>query len=134
MRTRTLWTTTLTACLLLLGTALAQEADPAPTPPSPPTPAISVTAELADGAKILGQPIDLESLPVKADFGSIKIPLRLLATVESNKERTAVTCRFRNNDTLSAQLEIYTLLIKTSYGEATSPLSRVNKLHFSDAK
>ncbi|MEX2215685.1 MAG: hypothetical protein WD768_16355 [Phycisphaeraceae bacterium] len=141
MRSRTTFLGSLLACLVMWSAVVAQEGGPNPTPAPPavtpapaPPPVVRVTAELADGAKILGQAIELQALPVKTGFGSVQIPLRLLASIESNKDRTAVQCRFKNNDTLTVTLEIDTLRLKTTYGEATIPLSRVNKLHFAEVK
>jgi len=95
---------------------------------APAAPAVQVALELSDGSRIIGEPVDLAALPLKTDFTTIDIPLRLIAEAGFTTNRAAFQVKFKNSDTLTGSLMLERLKVKTSYGEATVLLTRVAKI------
>lgn len=129
---------------------LADSANPpAPPEPNPPAPlepdasapeasapdaAVTLTVELLDGSRIIGPPVDLKSLPLKVDFGDVDIPLSLIDHAAYTKDRAAIVVKFANGDQLTGVAQLDRLLIRTAFGQASVPLSRVAKITVKTAK
>jgi hypothetical protein len=112
--------------LLSVCCAASPAQDQPPAPPAKPVEPV-MTLELTDGSRIVGAAIELASLPLRADFGRVQIPLALIAHGQFASDRASLQVRFRNNDVLTGQLELETFKLRTPYGEATVPAKRVSR-------
>lgn len=95
-----------------------------PAPPATPAPLL-FTADLIDGIKLIGQPIDLTTLPLKTEFANLQIPLTLIASAAFNKERTHLQVRLKNGDLITGVLELQRIRLRTAYGEASVPVAKL---------
>ncbi len=111
----------------LLFIAATLRADDTPAPPQ------QITLELTDGSRIIGAPVDMTALPLKAEFGKIDIPLRLIAQGDFTANRAGFAVKFRNNDTLTGTLDLERIKVQTSYGEANVPLARIARITIKEA-
>lgn len=116
---------------------IAVQADDAPVAPGTPVApvvaapsAVELTIQLTDNSRIIGSPMDLSALPLKLEFTKLDIPLHLLTQAEFTANRAALAVKFRNSDTLTGNLELERIRLKTSYGEATIPVARIAKITF----
>ena len=93
-------------------------------------PTVELTIQLTDNSRIIGSPIELAALPVKLEFTQLDIPLHLLAEAQFTANRAGFAVKFRNNDTLTGNLQLEQIKLKTSYGQATIPVARIAKITF----
>lgn len=108
----------------VLSTARSQDAT---TPP--PAPAnVQLTVELVDGSRIIGPPISISTLPLKAEFGEVKLPLTLIQQCSFTKDRASLIVKFRNGDQLTGALLLKQIKVKTAFGQATIPIERIGKI------
>jgi hypothetical protein len=115
---------------LLLGFfAVSMADDPVAPPPTP----VVMTAELTDGSRIIGAPIDLASLPLKVEFGKLEIPLRLIAQADFTANRAAFQIKLKNADSYTGTLELERIKIQTAYGEANVPVARIARITIREA-
>ncbi len=108
---------------------------PPTTPPAPPaSPAapaattIAITIELTDGSRIIGSPVQIAALPLRLSFAQLDIPLPLIASAQFTADRKSFSVKFTNNDTLTGTPELDRIKLKTTYGEADVPLSRIARI------
>ncbi len=96
-------------------------------PPTPDSPAATpqFTADLIDGIRLIGEPVDLAALPLKTQFAKLDIPLPLIASAAFNKDRTLLQVRFKNGDLISGTLELERIRLRTAYGEANLPIAKL---------
>ncbi len=96
-------------------------------PPEAPAPLL-FTADLVDGIKLIGEPLELAALPLKTEFAKLQIPLPLIASAAFNKDRTLLQVRLKNGDLISGVLELERIRLRTAYGEATVPIAKLATL------
>lgn len=91
-----------------------------------------ITLELHDGSRLVGKPVDLESLTFNGSFGEIKIPLKSVKGIRfaagkedpDNHAKTDVLL-FRNRDLLTGHLELKTIELETVWGEAVVSIKHI---------
>jgi len=103
---------------------------PAPHPPIPKaTRRGEFTISLKDGTRLIGRPVELTHFAVGTSFGDVRIPLTVIAGMQTVPKRAEMKIRFHNGDLVSGTLKTKTMRFKTAYGEIRIPLSAVVEFH-----
>lgn len=108
--------------------AQSQDATTPPPAPAPTSDNVQLTVELVDGSRIIGPPISISTLPLKAEFGEVKLPLTLIQQCSFTKDRASLVVKFRNGDQLTGALLLKQIKVKTAFGQATIPIERIGKI------
>ena len=93
---------------------------------------IIFTIQLVDGSKLIGPPVNLRALDMKADFAPVSIPLHLIGYASMSKDHTALTIKFRNNDVLTGKPTFDKIVIRTAFGQAAVPVARIAKISITE--
>jgi len=93
---------------------------------------IIFTIQLVDGSKLIGPPVDMKELSIKADFGPISIPLNLVSYATFSKDHQSLAIKFRNNDLLTGKPTFAKVAIRTAFGQAAIPVARIAKLSIAE--
>lgn len=88
---------------------------------------IQWSVELRDGSKLIGS-TETEELPLRASFGKVELPTRLIDTIEFSDDKETATVNCTNGDRLVGVIETEALKLKTSFGVVKIPLSTVQRV------
>jgi len=111
--------------------------EPAVQPMDPPKirPDGRITLALEDGSRLVGKPVDLETLTFKSNFGKVSVPTKSVAGihfakmgVKRNGHKDVDLLLFLNNDSLSGHLELESITIEAAWGEVTVPTDQLESI------
>lgn len=110
----------------------------APSPTRLPTPTnevlrvLTLTVELRDGSRIVGEP-STKTVPMRSAFGQVMVDLNNVESFQFPEDKGQVTLVFRNNDRVTGKLEIESFELKTCFGPVKLPLAVVRRGQVSPA-
>ena len=90
--------------------------------------ALDVTLNLRDGSRLVASLPRGTIIQLATQFGTVELPLTLIAVIHFNDQQDDVKVVFQNGDTVSGLYEEHRFEIQTSFGHVTVPRSVITRL------